>query len=165
MKYDITRLPVIKSKHFNDEAVAAANAGMTDEQYTTAQGQKVLWYMYVLDKLNRGDSISVAELRKAANKKVELKDYMFGFDKRALDYTSPKASDDIFFHPMHLKQIVPNNIHLYDTDNLYRLKRKNAEIYRKFVKRLEESVDMMLDDISAQNKEILRDMKYEPTIK
>lgn len=165
MKYDITRLPVIKSKHFNDEAVHAANAGMTDEQYTTAQGQKVLWYMYVLDKLNRGDSISVAELRKAANKKVELKDYMFGFDKRALDYTSPKASDDIFFHPMHLKQIVPNNLHLYDTYNLYRLKRKNAAVYRKFVKRLEESVDMMLDDIGAQNKEILRDMKYEPTIK
>jgi hypothetical protein len=165
MKYDITRLPVIESKHFNDEAVQAANAGMTDEQYTTAQGQKVLWYMYVLDKLNRGDYISVAELRKAANKKVELKDYMFGFDKRALDYTSPKASDDIFFHPMHLKQIVPNNIHLYDTDNLYRLKRKNAAVYRKFVKRLEEGVDMMLDDIGAQNKEILRDMKYEPTIK
>ena len=107
----------------------------------------------------------MTKLRKAANKKVELKDYMFGFDKRALDYTSPKASDDIFFHPMHLKQIVPNNLHLYDTYNLYRLKRKNAAVYRKFVKRLEESVDMMLDDIGAQNKEILRDMKYEPTIK
>lgn len=146
MKYDITRLPVIKSKHFNDEAVHAANAGMTDEQYTTAQGQKVLWYMYVLDKLNRGDSISVAELRKAANKKVELKDYMFGFDKRALDYTSPKASDDIFFHPMHLKQIVPNNADLYDTTNLYKLKEKNAAIYRKFVRRLEEGVRLMRDN-------------------
>lgn len=143
MKYDITRLPVIKSKHFNDEAVQAANAGMTDEQYTTAQGQKVLWYMYVLDKLNRGDFISVAELRKAANKKVTLKDYMFGFDKRALDYTSPKASEDIFFHPMHLKQIVPNNADLYDTTNLYKLKEKNATIYSKFVLRLEEGVNLM----------------------
>ena len=143
MKYDITRLPVIKSKHFNDEAVQAANAGKTDEQYTTAQGQKVLWYMYVLDKLNRGDFISVAELRKAANKKVTLKDYMFGFDKRALDYTSPKASEDIFFHPMHLKQIVPNNADLYDTTNLYKLKEKNAAIYRKFVRRLEEGVNLM----------------------
>ena len=143
MKYDITRLPVIKSKHFNDEAVSAANAGMTDKQYTTAQGQKVLWYMYVLDKLNRGDFISVAELRKAANKKVTLKDYMFGFDKRALDYTSPKASEDIFFHPMHLKQIVPNNADLYDTTNLYKLKEKDAAIYRKFVRRLEEGVNLM----------------------
>lgn len=146
MKYDITRLPVIKSKHFNDEAVHAANAGMTDEQYTTAQGQKVLWYMYVLDKLNRGDYISVAELRKAANKKVELKDYMFGFDKRALDYTSPKASDDIFFHPMHLKQIVPNNSDLYDTTRLEELKEKNAAIYRKFVRRLEEGIKLMQDN-------------------
>ena len=146
MKYDITRLPVIKSKHFNDEAVHAANAGMTDEQYTTAQGQKVLWYMYVLDKLNRGDFISVAELRKAANKKVKLKDYMFGFDRRALDYTSPKASDDIFFHPMHLKQIVPNNADLYDTTNLEELKEKNAAIYRKFVRRLEEGVKLMRDN-------------------
>jgi len=93
MKYDITRLPVIKSKHFNDEAVQSANAGMTDEQYTTAQGQKVLWYMYVLDKLNRGDYISVAELRKAANKKVKLEDYMFGFDKRALDYQEPNSEN------------------------------------------------------------------------
>jgi hypothetical protein len=143
MKYDITRLPVIKSKHFNDEAVQAANAGMTDEQYTTAQGQKVLWYMYVLDKLNRGDFISVAELRKAANKKVTLKDYMFGFDRRALDYTSPKASEDIFFHPIHLKQIVPNNADLYDTTNLYKLKEKNVAIYRKFVRRLEEGVNLM----------------------
>lgn len=143
MKYDITRLPIIKSKHFNDEAVQAANAGMTDEQYTTAQGQKVLWYMYVLDKLNRGDFISVAELRKAANKKVELKDYMFGFDRRALDYTSPKASDDIFFHPIHLKQIVPNNADILDTTNLYKLKEKNAAIYRKFVRRLEEGVNLM----------------------
>lgn len=143
MKYDITRLPVIKSKHFNDEAVHAANSGMTDEQYTTAQGQKVLWYMYVLDKLNRGDSISVAELRKAANKKVTLKDYMFGFDRRALDYTSPKASEDVFFHPMHLKQIVPNNADLYDTINLYKLKEKNSVIYRKFVRRLEEGVNLM----------------------
>lgn len=146
MKYDITRLPVIKSKHFNDEAVAAANAGMTDEQYTTAQGQKVLWYMYVLDKLNRGDSISVAELRKAANKKVKLEDYMFGFDRRALDYTSPKASDDIFFHPMHLKQIVPNNADLYDTTRLEELKEKNAAIYRKFVRRLEEGIKLMRDN-------------------
>lgn len=146
MKYDITRLPVIKSKHFNDEAVQAANAGMTDEQYTTAQGQKVLWYMYVMDKLNRGDSISVAELRKAANKKVKLEDYMFGFDRRALDYTSPKASDDIFFHPMHLKQIVPNNADLYDTTHLEELKEKNAAIYRKFVRLLEEGVKLMRDN-------------------
>lgn len=146
MKYDITRLPVIESKHFNDEAVQAANAGMTDEQYTTAQGQKVLWYMYVLDKLNRGDYISVAELRKAANKKVKLEDYMFGFDRRALDYTSPKASDDIFFHPMHLKQIVPNNSDLYDTTRLEELKEKNAAIYRKFVRRLEEGVKLMQDN-------------------
>ena len=146
MKYDITRLPVIKSKHFNDEAVRAAEAGMTDEQYTTAQGQKALWFMYVLDKLNRGDSISVAELRKAANKKVELKDYIFGFDKRALDYTSPKVSDDIFFHPMHLKQIVQNNLDLYDLERLEQLKEKNAAIYRKFVRRLEEGVDLMKSD-------------------
>lgn len=146
MKYDITRLPVIKSKHFNDEAVRAAEAGMTDEQYTTAQGQKALWFMYVLDKLNRGDSISVAELRKAANKKVKLKDYVFGFDKRALDYTSPKASDDIFFHPMHLKQIVSNNLDLYDLDRLEEMKEKNAAIYRKFVRRLDEGVELMKSD-------------------
>lgn len=146
MKYDITRLPVIKSKHFNDEAVQAANAGMTDEQYTTAQGQKVLWYMYVLDKLNRGDSISVAELRKAANKKVELKDYMFGFDKRALDYTSPKASDDIFFHPIHLKRIVEHNEYLFDTTTLQKWKEKDAAIHRKRIKVLEEAVELMRED-------------------
>lgn len=165
MKYDITRLPIIKSKHFNDEAVAAADAGMTDEQYTTAQGQKVLWYMYVLDKLNRGDSISVAELRKAANKKVELEDYMFGFDKRALDYTSPKASDDIFFHPMHLKQIVPNNLHLYDTSTLNTMRLKDAAINHKRVRLLDAAIDLMVEDIREQNQEILRDMKFEPTIK
>lgn len=153
MKYDITRLPVIKSKHFTDEAVHAANAGMTDEQYTTAQGQKVLWYMYVLDKLNRGDSISVAELRKAANKKVELKDYMFGFDKRALDYTSPKASDDIFFHPIHLKRIVEHNAHLFDTTNLDKLKEKNAAIHRKRVKVLEEAVNLMHEDYNVPLQE------------
>lgn len=149
MKYDITRLPVIKSKHFNDEAVQAANAGMTDEQYTTAQGQKALWFMYVLDKLNRGDSISVAELRKAANKKVELKDYLFGFDKRALDYTSPKVSDDIFFHPIHLKRIVEHNGHLFDTTTLVEWKAKNAAIRRKRVKVLEEAVDLMSEDYRA----------------
>lgn len=153
MKYDITRLPVIKSKHFNDEAVQASNAGMTDEQYTTAQGQKVLWYMYVLDKLNRGDSISVAELRKAANKKVELKDYMFGFDKRALDYTSPKVSDDIFFHPIHLKRIVEHNAHLFDTTKLKKWKEKNAAINRKRVKVLEEAVNLMNEDYNVPLKE------------
>ena len=82
LKFDITRVPVLKLKHFESQAKAMANIGV-DGYGSTAEGQMNTWVDGVVRLLANGGYVSVADLRKAAGLDVIPADHFTGWDIRA----------------------------------------------------------------------------------
>ena len=79
MKLDITRIPTIEKGHFKDQAefISSLNPGSYG---STVEDQLELTLQTFLDLLKYGGTISVADIRRMAGKKVATKDYYFGWD-------------------------------------------------------------------------------------
>ena len=79
LKFDITRVPVLKSKHFEAQAKMMSDIGV-DRYGATAEGQMNTWADGVVRLLSNGGYVTVADLRKAAGLDVEVADNFVGWD-------------------------------------------------------------------------------------
>ena len=79
LKFDITRVPVLKLKHFESQAEQLAAIGV-DGYGATAEGQMNTWVDGIVRLLANGGYVSVADLRKAAGLDVIPADYFTGWD-------------------------------------------------------------------------------------
>jgi hypothetical protein len=82
LKFDITRVPVLKLKHFEDQAKMMADIGV-DGYGATAEGQMNTWVDGVVRLLANDGYVTVADLRKAAGMDVDASDHFVGWDIRA----------------------------------------------------------------------------------
>lgn len=82
LKFDITRVPVLKLKHFEAQAKAMADIGV-DGYGATAEGQMNTWVDGVVRLLANDGYVTVADLRKAAGMDVDASDHFVGWDIRA----------------------------------------------------------------------------------
>jgi hypothetical protein len=82
LKFDITRVPVLKLKHFEAQAEQLAAIGV-DGYGATAEGQMNTWVDGVVRLLANDGYVTVADLRKAAGMDVDVFDHFVGWDIRA----------------------------------------------------------------------------------
>lgn len=82
LKFDITRVPVLKLKHFEAQAEQLAAIGV-DGYGATAEGQMNTWVDGVVRLLANDGYVTVADLRKAAGMDVDTSDHFVGWDIRA----------------------------------------------------------------------------------
>jgi hypothetical protein len=82
LKFDITRVPVLKLKHFEAQAQMMADIGV-DGYGATAEGQMNTWVDGVVRLLANDGYVTVADLRKAAGMDVYVSDHFVGWDIRA----------------------------------------------------------------------------------
>ena len=82
LKFDITRVPVLKLQHFEAQAKAMADIGV-DGYGATAEGQMNTWVDGVVRLLANDGYVTVADLRKAAGMDVGASDHFVGWDIRA----------------------------------------------------------------------------------
>lgn len=82
LKFDITRVPVLKLKHFEAQAEQLAAIGV-DGYGATAEGQMNTWVDGVVRLLANDGYVTVADLRKAAGMDVDASDHFVGWDIRA----------------------------------------------------------------------------------
>lgn len=82
LKFDISRVPVLKLKHFEDQAKMMADIGV-DGYGATAEGQMNTWVDGVVRLLANDGYVTVADLRKAAGMDVDASDHFVGWDIRA----------------------------------------------------------------------------------
>ena len=82
LKFDITRVPVLKLKHFEAQAQMIADIGV-DGYGATAEGQMNTWVDGVVRLLANDGYVTVADLRKAAGMDVDVSDHFVGWDIRA----------------------------------------------------------------------------------
>ena len=82
LKFDITRVPVLKLKHFESQAEQLAAIGV-DGYGATAEGQMNTWVDGVVRLLANDGYVTVADLRKAAGMDVDVFDHFVGWDIRA----------------------------------------------------------------------------------
>lgn len=82
LKFDITRVPVLKLKHFEAQAKAMADIGV-DGYGATAEGQMNTWVDGVVRLLANDGYVTVADLRKAAGMDVDVFDHFVGWGIRA----------------------------------------------------------------------------------
>lgn len=82
LKFDITRVPVLKLKHFEAQAEQLASIRV-DGYGATAEGQMNTWVDGVVRLLANDGYVTVADLRKAAGMDVDVFDHFVGWDIRA----------------------------------------------------------------------------------
>lgn len=82
LKFDITRVPVLKLKYFEAQAEQLAAIGV-DGYGATAEGQMNTWVDGVVRLLANDGYVTVADLRKAAGMDVDVFDHFVGWDIRA----------------------------------------------------------------------------------
>lgn len=82
LKFDITRVPVLKLKHFEAQAEQLAAIGV-DGYGATAEGQMNTWVDGVVRLLANDGYVTVADLRKAVGMDVDVFDHFVGWDIRA----------------------------------------------------------------------------------
>lgn len=82
LKFDITRVPVLKLKHFEVQAEQLAAIGV-DGYAATAEGQMNTWVDGVVRLLANDGYVTVADLRKAAGMDVDVFDHFVGWGIRA----------------------------------------------------------------------------------
>lgn len=82
LKFDITRVPVLKLKHFEAQAEQLAAIGV-DGYGATAEGQMNTWVDGVVRLLANDGYVTVADLRKAAGMDVDVFDHFVGWDIRS----------------------------------------------------------------------------------
>lgn len=139
LKFDITRVPVLKLKHFEAQAKAMANIGV-DGYGSTAEGQMNTWVDGVVRLLANGGYVSVADLRKAAGLDVIPADHFTGWDIRAT--TSIEIKENRVEFPLILIKTLgwPIDVRYFDWSVLNKVKHESLELdnIEYFIKYIED---------------------------
>ena len=127
LKFDITRVPVLKLKHFEAQAKAMANIGV-DGYGSTAEGQMNTWVDGIVRLLANGGYVSVADLRKAAGLDVIPADHFTGWDIRAT--TSIEIKENRVEFPLILIKTLgwPIDVRYFDWSVLNKVKHESLEL-------------------------------------
>nr|DAM95133.1 MAG TPA: hypothetical protein [Caudoviricetes sp.] len=140
LAYDITRVPVLKLKHFEAQAEQMAKIGV--EGYgSTAEGQMNTWVDGVVRLLANGGYVSVADLRKAARLDVEPADHFVGWD--IYSTTSIEIKEDRVEFPLILIKGLsgPTGPAFFDWSAINKVKHEgleleNIEYFSKYIEDL-----------------------------
>lgn len=112
-KYPITRVPVIKAEHFEEQAKQLTEMGIA----VIAEDQLAMWLDSMLNILRSGGIITVADLRKAAGEPVHPVDYFFGWNNVAM--TSLQIKDAMIQFPLiYLHRVFTQSAEQFDFYNL-----------------------------------------------
>lgn len=127
LKFDITRVPVLKLKHFEDQAKMMADIGV-DGYGSTAEGQMNTWVDGVVRLLANGGYVSVADLRKAAGLDVIPADHFAGWDIHAT--TSIEIKENRVEFPLILIKTLgwPIDVRYFDWSVLNKVKHESLEL-------------------------------------
>lgn len=127
LKFDITRVPVLKLKHFEVQAQMMVDIGV-DGYGATAEGQMNTWVDGVVRLLSNGGYVSVADLRKAAGLDVIPADHFTGWDIFAT--TSIEIKEDKVVFPLILIKNIngPMAPGVFDWSVLNRVKHEGLEL-------------------------------------
>lgn len=127
LKFDITRVPVLKMKHFEAQAKAMADIGV-DGYGATAEGQMNTWVDGVVRLLANDGYVTVADLRKAAGMDVDASDHFVGWDIRAT--TSIEIKENRVEFPLILIKSLgwPIDLSYIDWSVLNKVKHESLEL-------------------------------------
>ena len=123
-QYPITRVPIIKAKHFAAQAKQLTEMGIP----VTAEDQLAMWLDSMLNVLRSGGTITVADLRKATGKPVRPEDYFFGWNNIIM--TSLQIKDGMIQFPLiYLYRVFAQSAEQFDFYNLseWNAKENNGE--------------------------------------
>lgn len=123
-RYPITRVPIIKAEHFEEQAKQLTKMGIP----VTAEDQLAMWLDSMLNVLRSGGTITVADLRKAAGLTVRPEDYFFGWNNIAM--TSLQIKDGMIQFPLiYLYRVFAQSANQFDFYNLseWNAKENNGE--------------------------------------
>lgn len=114
-KYSITRVPVIKAEHFEEQAKQLTDMGIA----VTPEDQLAMWLDSMLNILRSGGIITVADLRKAAGEPVHPQDYFFGWNNVVM--TSLQIKDGMIKFPLiYLYRVFVQSADQFDFASLSR---------------------------------------------
>lgn len=153
IKLDITRVPVLKTKHFKKQAefINAINPG----SYGSSEyDQLELNLSTMMDYLKYGGKITVAMLRQMAGKKIESKDHFFGWDIDVLSQLKISDDETIEFPLIFCKQLMEPNADIFTYKHLDKMCATRAAINKETIARGEAYLNDMLD-LGAVNKEFV----------
>ena len=156
IKLDITRIPVLKPKHFKKQA-EFINSINPDSYGSKEYDQLELYLGTIMDYLKYGGKITVATLRQMAGKKVEAKDHFFGWDIDVLSQLKISDNDTIEFPLIFCKQLMEPNSDIFTFKRLYSIANANADINKDIIERCEDYLNDMLT-LGAVNKEFVKDV-------
>lgn len=127
LKFDITRVPVLKMKHFESQAEKMAEIGV-DGYAATAEGQMNTWVDGVVRLLANDGYVTVADLRKAAGMDVDVLDHFVGWDIRAT--TSIEIKENRVEFPLILIKTLgwPTDVSYFDWSVLNKVKHESLEL-------------------------------------
>lgn len=118
-KYSITRVPIIKTENFEEQARQLTEMGIA----VTAEDQLAMWLDSMLNVLRSGGTITVADLRKAAGLTVRPEDYFFGWNNIIM--TSLQIKDSMIQFPLiYLYRVFAQDANQFD---FYHLSEWNAK--------------------------------------
>lgn len=153
IKLDITRVPVLKTKHFKKQAefINAINPGSYG---SNVYDQLELNLNTMMDYLKYGGKITVAMLRQMAGKKVETKDHFFGWDIDVLSQLTISDDETIEFPLIFCKQLMEPNADIFTYKHLDKMCTTRAAINKETIARGEAYLNDMLE-LGAVNKEFV----------
>lgn len=126
LKFDITRIPVLKLKHFESRAEKMAEIGV-DGYGATAEGQMNTWVDGIVRLLANDGYVTVADLRKAAGMDVDVFDHFVGWDIHAT--TSIEIKENRVEFPLILIKTLgwPIDVRYFDWSVLNKVKHESLE--------------------------------------
>lgn len=153
IKMDITRIPVLKTKHFKKQAefINSLNPGSYG---SNEYDQLELNLSTMMDYLKYGGKITVAMLRQMAGKKIESKDHFFGWDIDVLSQLKISDDETIEFPLIFCKQLMEPNADIFTYKYLDKMCATRAAINKETIARGEKYLNDMLE-LGAINKEFV----------
>lgn len=114
-RYPITRVPIIKAEHFEEQAKQLTEMGIA----VSPEDQLAMWLDSMLNVLRSGGTITVADLRKAAGEPVKPEDYFFGWNNIVM--TSLQIKDGMIQFPLiYLYRVFAQSAEQFDFSSLTR---------------------------------------------
>lgn len=151
LKFDITRIPVLKLKDFENQAQMMADIGV-DGYGATAEGQMNTWVDGIVRLLANGGYVSVADLRKAAGLEVIPADHFVGWNIFAT--TSIEIKEDRVEFPLILIKNIngPTHPSCYDWSVLDKVKNEglemeNIEYFTQYIEDLKSFYNLTNDQV------------------
>lgn len=156
IKLDITRVPVLKPKHFKKQAefINTINPGTYG---SNEYDQLELNLNTMMDYLKYGGKITVAMLRQMAGKKVLPIDHFFGWDIDVLSQLTISDDETIEFPLIFCKQLMEPNSDIFSYKRLDTISAKSAHVDKETIARGEAYLKDMLE-LGAVNKEFVKDV-------